>query len=67
MKTYSFVNKRMRFFLYFQGNVTIVEIPSGEHLGDVANKILLYLRNALAFVFVLDVTNANRSNDEKVS
>lgn len=53
--------------MYFQGNVTIVEIPSGEHLGDVANKILLYLRNALAFVFVLDVTNANRSNDEKVS
>lgn len=45
----------------------IVEIPSGENVKEVADQIRLYLPNALAFVFVLDVTNTDRSNDAKVS
>lgn len=44
----------------------IVEIFSGEYFGDVVNKILFYFLNVLVFVFVLDVINVNRLNDEKV-
>lgn len=48
-----------------QGNVTIVDTPGigDDDQEDVAGKMLDYLKNALAVVFVINVANAGGFND----
>lgn len=52
-----------------QGNVMIVDTPGCGDMGqkEVSDMMMSYLPNALAFVFVLNVSNAGGIQDDRVS
>lgn len=55
--------------LYFEGNVAIVDTPGigDEDQKEVAQKMIDYLPNALAFVFVINVAAAGGLQKDRVT
>lgn len=56
-------------FFINQGNVIIVDTPGcgDKEQKEVADKMMSYLPNALAFVFVINVSNAGGLQDDRVT
>lgn len=56
-------------YCIIQGNVMIVDTPGcgDKEQSKVADRMMSYLPNALAFVFVLNVPNAGGIQDDRVS
>lgn len=54
--------------IIYQGNVIIVDTPGygDKEQQKVADRMMSYLPNALAFVFVLNVPNAGGIQDDRV-
>lgn len=58
----------LNFFLLFQGNVIIVDTPGfgDNEQKEVAEKMIEYIPNALAIVFVINVAAAGGIQDDRV-
>lgn len=54
-------------FLWKQGNTILVDTPGIGGSGEVTNKLMDYLPNAVSFVFVINVVSAGGMQRDRVN
>lgn len=55
------------FILYQQGNTILVDTPGIGGSGEVTQKLMDYLPNAVSFIFVINVGSAGGMQNDRVS
>lgn len=56
-----------RFYEFFQGNTIIVDTPGIGGSGNVSEKLMEYLPNALSFIFVINAGSAGGMQNDRVN